>query len=182
MKKLIYIAAILAAGFSSFAQGTVRFSNRETTASPPIDAPVFDVGGTVRLGPTFLTQLYAGAAGTAEAALTAVGTAVPFRSGNAAGYIVASDLAIPGIAAGATAVIQMRAWDSAAGATYDAARAAGGKWGQSGLLNITLGGAGSPPSLPALLTGLGSFTLVPEPSTFALGAIGLAALLLRRRK
>jgi len=55
--------------------------------------------------------------------------------------------------------------------------------------NYTLGGFGSPPSLPGDTFGTGAGQLsglllvpVPEPSTIALGLLGAAALLIRRRK
>jgi hypothetical protein len=60
--------------------------------------------------------------------------------------------------------------------------AGGFKAGKSTAITVTTGGAGSPPSLPANLVGLTSFSLVPEPSTYALLALGAAALFLRRRK
>jgi hypothetical protein len=84
------------------------------------------------------------------------------------------------------------AWSISTGAlTYDAAKLAStGYTGQSAIgQNYTLGGFGSPPSLPGATFGAGAgqisgFTLtpVPEPSTIALGLLGAAALLMRRRK
>jgi hypothetical protein len=84
------------------------------------------------------------------------------------------------------------AWSISTGAlTYDAAKLAPtGYIGESAVgQNYTLGGFGSPPSLPGATFGAGAgqisgFTLtpVPEPSTLALGLLGAAALLMRRRK
>jgi len=189
MKKLIYVAAFLAASLSAYAQGTVSFNNRITGV---VDAPVFDVGGTVRLaGAAFFAQLYAGAAGTADAALVAIGSPTPFRpvppATTGQGYVVAvSEVTVPGVAVGGTARIQMRAWDSTFG-TYGAALAGNGKAGFSASFDVAnLGGQGpsGPPSVAPNLVGLTSFSLtqVPEPSTIALGALGVAALLFRRRK
>jgi hypothetical protein len=174
MKKLLSIAALLAVALSASAQGTVTFVNR--VSGTPLDAPVFDVDTVTRLaGSGFMAQLYAG---TSADSLTAVGTPVPFRTGVAAGYVSATDVQVPGIAGGATAFVAMRAWSTASGATYEAA----GIRGSSAPIQITLGGAGSPPSTPASLTGLQSFSLVPEPSTIALAVLGGLGLLLRRRK
>ena len=52
---------------------------------------------------------------------------------------------------------------------------------ESGRFNATFGGTGSPPNL----VGLQSFNLyylIPEPSCFALSGLGLAALLVFRRR
>jgi len=182
MKKLIFVAGILVMNLSVLAQGTLLFQNRATAATPPIDAKIFNVGGTAALGGTgFMAILYAGATATS---LAAVGPAVPFRTGAAAGYVdlsgdpTAGTRILPGVVAGANAFAQVRAWDISSGATYDVASIRG----ESAILNIPTGGAGSPPGLPANLTGLQSFSLVPEPSTIALAALGAAFLILRRRK
>jgi hypothetical protein len=184
MKKLAIIAALLVASATAYAQGTITFNNR---VAGIVDAPVFDVGGTVRLdGPAYLAQLYAGPAGTADSALTAQGPTAPFRTGAGAGYIVnQGDITINGVAAGARAQIQMKAWAAAGGASYEAAVAAGAKAGASAsFLSEPLGGIipGAPPATAPSLVGLTSFSLVPEPSTIALGALGAMALLFRRRK
>lgn len=177
MKKLILFGGVMLSGLVAFAQGTVNFNNRVTTAS--IDAPVRDMTGALAQGPNIVGQLYAGAdAGS----LAAVGSAVAFRTGAAAGYVNGGTVVINSVAPGATAFVQMRAWDTSVAATYEAALAAGIGYGQSSVLSITTGGAGSPPSLPANLTGLAGFSLViPEPSTIALGLLGAAGLLLARR-
>lgn len=176
MKKLLFLAALLVASASAFAQGTVNINNRVTASG--IDAPIFDIDGSTRLaGAGFLAQLYVGD--------TAVGAAVNFRTGAGAGYIVNTDTVrtITGIAAGGAATVTLRAWD-AAFSTYEAALNGGGKYGSS--LPVTLASTGNPtanpPGTPVDLVGLQSFSLVPEPSTIALAMLGGAALFLRRRK
>jgi hypothetical protein len=165
------------------AQGTIDFRNRITALTPPFDVPVYDFDGFTRLsGANFLAQVYFSP--TQTGSLTAItDPPAPFRTGTGAGYWnYGTDFTrvLPGIAAGAVAWIQIRYWDSIAGATYDAARAAGGKWGDSNIFSVATGGAGSPPSIPAVLWGL-QF-VIPEPSTIAVGVLGTGALLLRRRK
>ncbi len=91
-------------------QGTVNFNNRVLTDS--IDAHITDSDGTTRLsGDAFLAQFYAGRTATT---LAAVGAAVPFRTGAAAGYVdvINSDplRTIPGVVAGTSASVQVRAW------------------------------------------------------------------------
>jgi len=190
MKKIIYVAAFLAASLSAYAQGTVNFNNRPSAA---LDKPVFDVGGTIRLaGAAFFAQLYAAPAGSPDSALAAIGSPTTFRpvppATTGAGYVVAvGEVAVPGVAPGGTARIQMRAWDATFG-SYAAAEAANGKIGKSNIFDVAgLGGppaSGGPPGVAPLLNGLEGFSLtqVPEPSTIALGALGIAALLFRRRK
>jgi len=175
MKKLLTIAALVLAVYGAQAQGTVNFNNRVTGV---VDQPVFDVGGTTKLdGAGFLAGLYEGT--------TLLGTAVPFRSGTGAGYWnpapdgTRSSLVT---AAGGTATLTVKAWEASGGATYAAALAAGKKTGSSAPFTVVLGGAGSPPSLPADMASFKSFSLVPEPSTIALGVLGAAVLLFRRRK
>ncbi len=139
--------------------GTVNFANRVPVAG--IDAPVFDSDGTTRLtGLAYLAQLYAG---PAAEALAPVGWAVPFNVGNLAGYVTPpSVVVIPTVPAGAVAWVQLRAWESSRGATYEEAFQAGGKVGTSEPVQVTTGGAGHPPSFPADLVGLTSFRLLRE--------------------
>ena len=167
----------------AFAQGQVNFAARVTGL---YDAPVFvdTVGGTKATGAAYMAQLYAGPSATT---LAAIGAPVPFLTGTGAGYWRSGTAIIPTVAPGATASVQIRAWASAAGATYEQALAGSGATGQSITLSVVTGGAGSPPSLPADLAGLTSFAItgggvIPEPSVLALGALGSLALLIRRRK
>lgn len=134
--------------------GTVFFANY----GGDLNAPVFDTDGTTLLADTnFLAQLYGGP--TAEA-LEPVGAAVPFRTGLAAGYIHGVQRVIPTVAPGATAYVQMRAWAATGGASYEAALAAGMGHGTSVVVQVVTGGAGSPPTLPATITGLQPFQLM----------------------
>jgi hypothetical protein len=176
MKKLIVAAIVGLTAFSAMAQGKFVFANRNTATTPPIDAKVFLPGGVTPLaGTDYLAQAYVG---LDEASLAPVGVAVPFRTGAAAGYISAATINTT-IAANTAVVIQMRAWEAAKGASYEAAVAGGGIYGKSNVVPVTLTDAPAP---PADLVGLQSFALVPEPSTMALGVLGIAALLLRRRQ
>jgi hypothetical protein len=83
-------------------------------------------------------------------------------------------------------MVQLRAWEASGGSTYEAALAAGVRTGTGNVFSVgPLGGndpGGGPPFTDPNLTGFQSFALVPEPSTIALGLLGAAALLLRRRK
>lgn len=172
------------AGFSPI-NGTVYFNNLFGAAG--IDAPIFDVDGETRLaGNAFLAQLYGGA--SAET-LHAVGRPVPFGTDARAGYFD-SDLslirAVPPVPLNGRAFVQVRAWETAAGETYEEAWLAGGKAGVSQILTVTTGGGGIPPSLPANLVGLESFALTravapgieqpPTDATFIAGQAGSLAI------
>jgi len=167
----------------AFAQGSVQFSGRVTGV---YDAPVFvgAVGGTKAEGPAYMVQLYAG---STASNLGAVGAPLPFLTGAGAGYWKTTGTVVPAtsIDASGNSFLQVRAWATAAGATYEAASASGSGFGLSNTLTIKPTNA---PDVPALLTGLTSFSIssavpvVPEPSVMALGALGGLVLLLRRRK
>lgn len=182
MKKLLLLGATLCT-LGAFAQGTVNFNN-SPSAVGSASGRVFDLDGVTPVGSAFVAQLYAGPVG---GALLPIGAILPFRDGTGAGYINITGVdparTITTVAPGAAADVQLRAWQSSAGATWEAAQAAGGKWGASPTLTLaSTGGAGSPPGLPVNLVGLGTTVMVPEPSTIALGLLGAAALLIRRRK
>jgi len=187
-KTLTAVAMCLSFTAGVYAQGQVDFRNRNTGLTPPLDSAVYSdmVGGTKLGDANFVAQIFFSA--TQTGSFTAItDPAAPFRTGTGAGYWNAGadpTRTLPGIAAGATAWIEVRVWDSTKGATYDAAKAAGGRYGDSNIFSLTTGGPTTPPSAPAALAGLQSFALVaiPEPSTIALGMLGAAALLLRRRK
>jgi|SRR6185295_9154766 len=196
MKKLLLFVGLLVAGFAAMAQGTVNFSN----GAAGVNAVVNDVDGTTKLsGAGFTAGLYAGPSGTIWSSLTLVAPTANFATGASAGYFFGGSHAVPGVPEGSAAAYQVRVW-SANFATWDLAWAAyqagdttakigvssSAAWNGTGLPSTV----GTTPNLGGLsptpnLLGLQSFKLfqaVPEPSTIALGLLGAAALLLRRRK
>ena len=101
--------------------------------------------------------------------MQAAGPVFPFRTGQAAGYIepvgpLGTVVAVP-FDMGGPVYAQLRAWEAAAGPTYEQAAVAGGKYGFSNFVFVEPGVAPGP---PAQLLGLQSFCLVPEPSPLAL--------------
>jgi len=170
MKKLLVAVAALLVSASVYAQGltpAIQFNNRITGV---VDAPIRrpDLTG-------------AGAGYTAELVLisganqTVLGSTT-FRTTSDAAmfYVNAVDVPVTGATAGQQVQVAVRAYQTSAG-SYAAASIKG----QSPTITVTL----TDPTLPAApLAGLQGFTMVPEPSTIALGVLGAAALLLRRRK
>ncbi len=177
MKKLLVAAALGLVAVGALAQGQFTFGNKNLIATPPIDAKVFNADGTALGGTDFLAQAYVKLAADPESSYAPVGNAVNFRTGANAGYIVSS-IQTTGFAGGTAITVQMRAWEASGGNSYEAAVAAGKKFGKSVDVPLTVTVA---PATPPDMVGLTSFNLVPEPSTLALGVLGAAALLLRRR-
>jgi hypothetical protein len=112
-------------------------------------------------GPVFRAQLYVG---TNLTSLHAEGPAQPFwipiwdypspsYNGGAPWPV---PVILPDVKAYAPVVAQIRVWDSNAGATYEAAQAAGGLTGKSNAVRLI---AGSEDAGPARLTGIKSFKL-----------------------
>jgi len=176
MKKLLVTLAAVLVSASTFAQGTIFFNNRTSAGDVRIFAPD-GTSGAGTLG-TVNAQLFLVGTG---GALTALTPATTFRSGNASFFVNPVDVTVPGLAAGTAASVIVRAW---VGDSFDAALTRG----ESAAVNIAgLGGVN--PTTGAIvptpdLAGLQPFTLtiIPEPSTIALGVLGAAALLYRRRK
>jgi uncharacterized protein (TIGR03382 family) len=184
MKKALVILSSMLVAVGAFAQGQVNFAARVVGT---YDAPVFvgadTTSGVKADGPAYMAQLYAGAT---QAGLAPVGAPLPFRTGAAAGYWTATAVTINTVDATGNAFVQVRAWATSAGATYEAALAANaGGFGTSAILTVK---PTSAPDVPATLTGLASFAISatgnngPEPSVMAVAALGGLALLLRRRK
>jgi hypothetical protein len=173
MKKLIVAAAVGLVAVGALAQGQFNFGNRVTVAG--IDAKVFKPDGVTPLdGANYWAQAYVG---TSLDSLAPVGSPVNFRTGAAAGYISSTIVTVPGKPGGTTVWVEMRAWEAGVN-SYEAAVAGGKLFGKSDPIQLTLAEA---PNTPPDMVGLKSFSLVPEPSTMALGLLGAAALLLRRR-
>jgi hypothetical protein len=178
MKKLLIALAAVIVTVATHAQGTVVFNNRNTALTPPLIAPITLGSAT---GP--------GAGANYSAGLYYNGTLVPgsvatFRAaeGALAAYINGVTVAIPGTTVEqANVPVQVRVWLTSAG-SYEAAPLAN-RVSSTDLVIAQLGGGANPNTpnyLPQSFTGL--VVPVPEPTTIALGVLGAAALLLRRRK
>lgn len=177
MKKLIIAAAALMVSLAaSYGQGTFAFNNR---ALPDVNAQVVlstDATGSSLAGDAYSWQLVGGATGSALSAAQPLATGI-FRTGAAAGYIDAGTgaaIAVPGVADGAKADVWMN--------IYQGANASGSILSTFGPYTVQLS---LPPATPNFLPmGTSPLTVqsIPEPTTLALGLIGLSSLLFIRRR
>jgi hypothetical protein len=181
MKKLIPFLVLLAGATVAMAQGTVNFANSVAFATTA-DRLVRNPDGTPATGSlttdpaTLVAQLWYGAsAGSLQAH-----TAAParFRPGST-GLWLGGVRTLTGFAPGTTLTLEVRAWDTRTGATWDVA----GVRGQSQSFTYTIPLDPLSPPAAYFMEGMRGFTLVPEPSVIGLGLIGVGALfMLRRRK
>jgi hypothetical protein len=219
MKKLILAAITTACAASVFAQGTVTFANRITgtgtthvysgpgyrSGNGPGDLPVGatdytgflligTVGGLSASG-TFAQLLGANGAGAPESSLLPSSSPpTTFRTGPAAGNLVAGTATFSNIPADAAAAsFELAVWDNTsqlyptwtqASAAVAAGLIFGGRSPEF-TLNQIGGTTFTPPSIISSVAGQGLVSFgfaVPEPASVALAGLGAAALLIFRRR
>ena len=205
MKKTLATSITALVTLSALAQGTVNFATVGSSWNGSVNAPATNRYTGMRIsGTDYTAQLfYNDPANPADDAidprtgnplLTAVGATATFSTGAteaARGYITSvtggGTRVLPGVAGGATATLQIRAWSTSLGQTWDAAWNAllsgqAGAFASTAVFTIP---TGNPPLVaPSALTGANpGLFFVPEPSTVALGILGgLGTLLLVRRR
>jgi hypothetical protein len=178
MRKTILTAIAVFASVGALAQGTINMNSYPSITGARQN--VLNSDGTPVAGADFWVQMYAGASPTS---LAPVGAAINFQTGAAAGlFRDTAARVVPTVTPGADAIVQIAAWEASGGSTLEAAMAAGKKWGKSDPFTVKTGGDGQPPALPGNMTNFKGFSLIPEPSTIALGLLGAASLLFFRRK
>jgi hypothetical protein len=183
MKKVIL--ATLMAGLIPMiasAQGTVTF------ASSSANHRVYQTDGVTPVGAGYSAALYWGTLGSLEGALVQIGATTGVNSAN--GLLVNGGTRTTGPAtpAGQQATFQVRAWNGAF-STYELAFAgaqASSLFGRTTpFANPTGNPNDTPPGTPSNLTGWTTpivVSAIPEPSTIALAGLGVASLLLFRRR
>lgn len=175
MKIKAILFAIAVSAVTAFGQGQVSILN--STLNTPIylsEGVLLPAGGNA-----YSFQLFYG---TSPDNLN-LSTPVFFNHDTQAGRISASANSIVLEIANVPAYFQLRAWNTSAG-SFEAAQN-GGVWFETAVITATPSISPSP-ATPLFGPGLGTqfqgFTMVPEPSTFALGALGIGALLMVRRR
>jgi len=178
MKKIIAILAVAATSIAGgFSQGLTFMSNY---VGVPNFVPIpLDGSSSGLYGPTYEAALFV--AGTQGAGVTPLATVAFTAQGlGGDGYFDGGNLqvAIPGVASGSVASLVVVAWDAATMGT-----APGGVYGESLPFDVTLGGGNVAPGNLGNMQSFDAMTIaVPEPSTIAMIALGLGAVVFRFRR
>ena len=165
---------------SCFSQGAVNFSNIGGGPAGYVNAPFHDDVNAYS-GTQFAAQLYWGPVGVWDPRLLTTdgvsGSPAPFLTENKVGYFVGHSRSISGAPGGSTVSLQVRVWATATGSSWENATTRA----ESNIIQVTLG---TLPAPPPNMVGLSTFqfSAVPEPSSIALGLLGLGALVLIRRR
>jgi len=187
MKKILLLIGLLALPVAVFGQGLVNFQNTSQTLVTTNDGAGHV--GSVATGYKIRVGLYVGAPGSDPSTFSLVGVAT--NSGISIGrFAYPVSLGVSGNT-GQNIDFQVRAWTLSSGVDYETA--VGGYKGVSGIGNVTpatgtqttpnlfSATAGSPEFAGQLASGF-VLTPVPEPSSIALGLLGLGAVALFRRR
>ncbi len=191
MNKFAYLVAASALAVSAFGQiadGQINLNNRNL-------ALVNDAAGKPLTGTSFVAQVWYGSSASTinqsfapspfrVSTTTSPGTWNPAATGGPGTLAT-----LVGFKPGSTVTLQVAVWDSSiagVGAAQALAKAPGTGLSETFTYAIPT----DPLAIPGGMEGLKSFNLVasggtpviPEPTTIALGALGAAALLWRRRK
>jgi len=193
MKKALVMGIMaLGAVATSFGQGSVFFDNYDSSPYMPVvyGSGYAKAGQGVDSANIHVDLLYT--LGVAASASTDLGLSVPidpsvvdFTAAANKGYFKGGIVSVPGYVSGPV-TFQVEAWDTTTGSSYGNATGRGisGAWQETSLAT------GSTPAdvFHGLPGPSGDAThplvtvVVPEPSILALSGVGLAALMLRRKK
>jgi len=203
MKKLFVTLCFTGIAVGAFAQATVPFLNQSGAAKNPIydvdksDATLQTLNTANRdllpkaaAGSTLTAELWYGP--DADHLKAAPNSQITTWA--AAGVFKGNPTFGVDSAAGGTTSIQIRVWDNKGGTitswadVWKAGNEGVARGSSAVISGINLAGGANPPTAPAdflaKFTSFGLYTLpvIPEPSLIALGALGLGALVIRRRK
>ena len=188
MKKTLTTLACSMMAVGAFAQGQIymldnnQVNDNTGAAAGPNTGGTFDAEIIIGTSATAVNQFIAASINPVNGG---------FFNGPGTGLVTLDGTqGTPTMAPGTPLFYQVAVWDAtAANLTFTQAQnlksgPKGGLWGLSAVNPYTLGG--NPPNAAAAALNFATFSMtlnnVPEPTTLALGAMGLGALLLRRRK
>jgi hypothetical protein len=200
MKKLILsVTALSACSLGAFAQGVITFNSSSGSGVISINGAL-DTKTDINAELLFSTTATGTFAPVAQLLLSSSNTSSDGTPGfdpsdiiSAAGDITfkgtgalyeryGNSFIIPGVGSGSTAFFEVEGWTGA----YNSLAAAQGSgvsaYGTSAVFSEALSAAGNP--INASLTSMPNINLVsvPEPSTMAMAGVGLASMLLFRRR
>jgi hypothetical protein len=184
-KTLLTLAFATLAAVASYAQGTITFANTTLSRAQLQTAPGASTYANVPLSAPIVYGVFWG---TSADSLQLNGGALGTASATSAGIIAAgSPYQIDGGAVGATVFMKIAGWTASFGRDFATAKTAGEFYGETGVRSVVLAATAGPGTVIWSASDLTKFQplkldIVPEPSVIALGALGLGALLLRRRK
>lgn len=167
-----------------FSQGSVNFNDNVNLPAGADHKVYADVlGGTKLVGTNWVAELYAG---TDAASLAPIASSISkFRvtSTSQPGTWNGKTVTYAFGGVGVPVTLEVKVWDITKFATYEAAAAGGGVTGDSGSYVYTqLLSQPSDPVGDTAMKNQPAFALVPEPSAIALSVMGVAGLLLIRRR
>jgi hypothetical protein len=211
MRKIFVTMLLLGSAASAFSQGTVYFSNNAFSKIwSGVYGVIPDPWVLVPATPGVLNfGLFYGIGAAQPDSLTFLGSVSGVNSATYPGLIVntsgnpVTSLAIPGTYPGETDVwVQIAGWSASFGTDWAAARAAatttiGDYFGTSAIINVAPNAGGLGPSIgpgaiiwqtatgtdpTRIAGGFVVFTSIPEPSSTALFGLGVAGVLIFRRR
>jgi len=202
MKKALMVLAAVALSSSAFAQGSLIFSNRNVPdpSGNQFNIPIWEVGG--RATSNGAGDLPGGVRASLFLAsdLSTPLATVLLRPGTSPEFFATASQGIDlpaGNPAGSTPSLTLRIWQGEA-LTFAAAQALGNQFAEVTFTSYPLGGTPPGGGAPVFTAGMNlpngepggpgtpgsgiQLQVIPEPTTLALGILGLGALALRRRK
>jgi hypothetical protein len=178
MNKLLLTTLGFLAALSAYAQGTFNASNNYIPTGQTAKAFILDSAGLPLAKANGRVEILNAAD---QASLSPGGSAGVALSLD--GLFFINNLVVPGVATGGTAPIVVRAWDSTTGATFAEATSK-----ISGLVTVSSLGGGTTPAATFGANSnfiglqLAGGPVIPEPSTVALAALGVAGLFFVARR
>lgn len=179
MKRLfsLFVTSLLLTA-TGYSQGVFINTNRDIARG--LDAPVYQSDGQTPLDGAYVAQVWAGAT---IASISPISAPAPFRDGEGVGYWKADlseridGIAVPGVASGESAFVQIYVWAITHGDLGSAiANGSENSWAFSDIFSAATGSppANLPPAIPASPTamiGLTSFSMTTAPTATALGLV-----------